>query len=212
MRARFQRAAWMFFGLTGGTIIMRDFTIYNNATNCPGAPSTACAGNNCDACVFVNPGATAFCEEAVGRMHLYSHNDEYTIAHEMGHCFTRNGGIDGLRDEYQRPCGSQDVENCSHTWMSVYSNNRFTYCTDATHGRTGIDFTAMRSQDRVFQGCTPVQFWGYFGNPPGMSPSQDSGWTWLNGRIPAPFPTDRTPEVLWMERFWNSALIGSFTN
>jgi hypothetical protein len=212
LRGKFSRAAWMFFGLTGGTIIMRSFTLFNNATNCSTTPSTACSGNACDACVFQNPGATAFCHETVGRLHLYEHNNERTIAHEMGHCFTRNGGIDGLRDEYERNrCGAQPA-NCSHTWMGVYEDNRFQLCTDATHGRTGIHSVLNRSQDRLFQGCDPLESWGYFGNPPGTTSSQDSGWTWLNGRIPAAFPSDRTPEVLWMERFWNSTLIGAFTN
>lgn len=207
LQQRFQRAAWMFFGLTGGTHIMRSFTFFNNATNCSNTPSTACSGNACDACVFNDPSGSAYCHEAVGRMHLYTHDSEGVIAHEMGHCFTRNGGIDGLRDEYESRCGGP-VENCSHTWMALQINNAFTLCNDQTHGMTGVHGVLQRSQDRVFQGCSPLQSWGYYGNPPGSTPSQDSGWRWLNGRIPAPFPADRTPEVLWMERFWNSTLIG----
>jgi len=41
-------------------------------------------------------------------------------------------------------------------------------------------------------------------------PSQDAGWRWMNGRIPAAYPSYQTPEVLWMERFWSSGVIGRF--
>lgn len=42
------------------------------------------------------------------------------------------------------------------------------------------------------------------------TPSQKSGWTWMNGRIPAAYPSYQTPEVLWMERFRGSGIIGRF--
>jgi hypothetical protein len=92
--------------------------------------------------------------------------------------------------------------------MGEENNNHFTLCTQENHGRTGTDYTAQRSEDRVNTACSPQEQWGYFGTPPGTTLSQDSGWRWLNGRIPAAYPSDRTPEVLWMERFWNSTLIG----
>ncbi len=208
-RMRFQRAAWMFFGMTGGTQIIRSLRFYNNAYACDWAPSTACSGNACDACIFFDyeQDATAFCHETVGRLHLYQYNTEDTITHEMGHCFTRNGGIDGLRDEYENRC-STSRSSCAQTWMGLRGNNQLLLCTQQNHGRAGVDENQFRSEDRVNTACSPAQQWGYFGVPPGSSLSQDSGWTWLNGRIPAPYPSDRTPEVLWMERFWSRTLIG----
>lgn len=213
IRQRFRRTAWMLYGLTGGTVIIRSYQFFNS-TDCDGLPLTACNGN-CSVCMRYSPGTTANCNGLDGRVWVYLHNNEYSLTHEFGHCFTRNGGVDYVRDEYD-PNGNR---SCAHTWMAQKDNNTMTLCTDETHGHTGSNQVLHRTQAWVNQ--TATASWGYYysaglgggggvGGIGGGFPTQDSGWRWMNGRIPAAYPAYQTPEVLWMERFWTSPFIGRF--
>lgn len=205
VREQFRRAAWLFFGMTGGSHVIRSYRFYNNSW-CDAFPDTACDGGSCDVCVEASGNSDCVSTVTVPVSASYR-----TIAHEFGHCLTRISSFDGLRDEYRDDACPSDRPTCPHTLMAgapiVASWNARNLCTDQTHFRTGVNwdiYAEARSQsdDNVSCGAVWRAYPFYF--------PLTSGWTWLNGRTVASFPAGQSAHVLPFEHFWSSTVLGRF--
>ena len=136
IREQFRRAAWLFFGMTGGSHVIRSYRFYNNSW-CDAFPDTACDGGSSDLCVEATGSA-----DCVSTVTVPADTTNYRqIAHEFGHCLTRISGFDGLRDEYRSGiCSGSKRPTCPHTIMTSNGmpwNARY-LCTDQNHWRTGV--------------------------------------------------------------------------
>jgi hypothetical protein len=161
IRTSFQRAAWQFFGLTGGTHVVRSYRYYNNAVACDDgwpADEFACAGGGCQVCL--SPGAGGANYNGLGKITLYRNGgggaQEWlqggnVIVHEFGHMYA---GHNPNGDEYQDVSGT-DRSACQHTWMSQYGENAFTFCTPANQGGSDPERTrsGMRSGVHGSRAC-----------------------------------------------------------
>ncbi len=95
-----RRAAWRFYAMTGGTFVLRDYRLINNANQCDDAwpvDQYACEGTACRLCLVdgVSPACRSY-TQGNGKISL-CRDDWYSpnvIAHEFGHSFV------GLPDEY----------------------------------------------------------------------------------------------------------------
>lgn len=206
IRTAFQRAAWQFFGMTGGTHIIRSFRYYNNATACDDpnpADEYACYGSGCQVCL--SPGTGRANYNGLGKITLYANGGGNaatwmrggsTIVHEFGHMYA------GLPDEYVEFPGTLTFPGCAHTRMAADADNAFTLCTPANHRATGYSFPFSRTH----QGPVCV-------NPSGVvyqvSHSR-SLWQelWEDGALTAQFPSTQTQDLLRMREFFSSSVIG----
>jgi hypothetical protein len=149
IRAAMRQAAWAFYGVTGGTHVLRSFRFYNNAVTCDdGWPvyDTACGGSHCSICLNPNTGNANYVGNKIfmyfnpgGQPEWQSGGGDVTV-HELMHVFgglTNGGPITNLGDEYANIEGGSRA-TCEHSWMGVYVDNHFTACTPTTHRATGL--------------------------------------------------------------------------
>lgn len=202
IRQIYTRAAWMFFGVTGGSRVVRSYRFMNGPMLCNTSAAVACGGERCDVCVHGRTGRASCMGETLVNAYLSSRED--TITHEFGHCFLRSPGVaDGLPDEYRdrvsdcRPPGGS-VTECGSSVMGTWNNNEMLYCTPETHIQIGTNWTLGRSQFQRNVSCGNT--W--------IRRNRTDNWTWIRDRIAQPYPSYQTPEVLRFERFWGSQLIG----
>ena len=208
IRASFRRAAWQFYGLTGGTQLVRSFRFINDANQCDDgwpAEEYACEGGGCNVCLA--PGSGTGNANFTGKVTLYATASDGSgppqwlqgsnvIVHEWGHAL-----ID--HDNEYTNVGGTDRATCGHSWMGPFDDNQFTLCTAATHRQTALNWNLSRSQ----QGPTHI-----FGSTSYSHGDARSDWTkmWDDGRLAVAYPSAQTPEVLRLSPFWGSAVIGRF--
>jgi hypothetical protein len=157
IRRAMREGAWRFYGLSGGTHVVRTFT-YNEGT-CTGANICFRNRTSCRAVVNLTGGTPSwgltFCS-AFGSTAGFSAtspgpaNDAIILAHEFGHLLTANGGSNHLWDEYFQSSDLNPVCDattytlrlCEHSLMAdtTFWRRLNTYCTARTHDRVGEVF------------------------------------------------------------------------
>lgn len=140
IRATLRQAAWRFYGVTGGTQLLRSFR-YN--------PSGACS--NVHVCWRNRPklAGCAFDGQAVtdtmtGSVHICSlpmfgnvGPNAATLSHEFGHAFAKLADEYWASNDFAKICGFSGVgiRRCSHSVMGYQFDNRNSLCTSQSHDR-----------------------------------------------------------------------------
>ena len=204
IRTAMRRAAWQFYGLTGGAHVIRSYQYFHNAHYCDNghpADEYACSGSGCQICLSPNTGRSNY--NGLGKITLYANAGGDTarwmqggnvIVHEFAHAYI------GLPDEYVEV--PTTFSGCAHTWMSTAVDNAFTLCTPASHRSTGLSYPFSRTHQGA-NNVTPA-YVVY------QTPDPRSNWQelWDDGVLVTQFPSGQTQEVIRMREFFSSSVIG----
>lgn len=216
IRGEFRRAAWMFYGITGGTHTIYSYRFYNNATGCESV--SGCSGLFCNVCVHSGTGMK-HCETAIDQVSVsmdHVQNSGDTLVHEFSHCFAGQQGY----ENYRNRCDSVGWCQCPEgigpgmvnpsipvsvpSWMGVYETNNFVYSSSQDHRRTAVNWDLLRTQ----QGPNQVACNG------GWTPSGDPSTDWErmdSSDVPVNFPNAVDAQTAPQHRlsaFWYSTSLG----
>jgi hypothetical protein len=212
----FREAAWRFYGLSGGTMLLRNFRYFNNANQCDdGWPvdQAACSGSWCRFCLTYNC-PRSYTRYTDGMVMLCGQNgaqwqNPAIIAHEATHSIYM-WSTDHAADEYSPgfPATFQ-VSDCNNTTMADTANCPNTYCASTTHRRTVWD-TASSPATSI---AGPTAFW------PGNSDSTHPDTMWDDmynyGWVPFAYPVSgpaylaQNPSAYAFGGFYTNTSLGS---
>ncbi len=219
IRDRFQTASWQLWFATHGTLLLRSFRLYNNATGCHTWPNDdyACAGGGCNYCVVSS--ATACTSNYNGaKVTLCQNPNPYTsrtIVHEAGHAYLN------LRDNYHYTSASCPAWNtlddkriwslCSHSYMAQYQvGNRKSFCNDMAHrsgmedwrGLSASNTWAPVSDGPIAYDCSGYALWTNWG----------FDWSALNNYAPMDLPSGWSATNADHSGFYDRSSLGRFLN
>jgi len=216
IRTSFRQAAWQLFGISGGNRLIRSYEFFNDANACDDgwpAENSACYGEGCAVCLSPSFGTSNY--NGTGKVTLYAAGPNTSgtpaafmannwggtswmqggnvIVHEFGHMLLGLDNSGSAGDEYVTVNGN-DLDACGHTWMGLYVDNQFTFCTPANHRGVGYDFNLTRSHrgPQSVTGTTTFQIGD------ARSDWQDM---WDDGHLAAQFPSYQTQELIRMRHF-----------
>lgn len=217
-----REAAWRFYGVTGGTQLLRDITyrapgVCDRVTICfrnrPRGGTGGCVHNS----AIANPveGNAHICWDAVN----FTGAPNVSIAaamlsHEFTHLFTGTIASNHVHDEYHRGayCGSTLLlRRCMHSTQGGRPPTLVSYCTDATHNSVTEVFAPLvpalgspigvTSGGRTYIECTVITT--------AVDGRANAAWThlWNVGVAPAPHPRWSADNHNFVN-FANSTLVG----
>lgn len=211
----FRTAAWLFYAMTHGSWLIRDFRVINNAHQCDDAwpvDQFACEGTGCRFCLVDVPSGVNNCRsmaDSLGKISLCSTtgwDSPQVIVHELGHA------ILGLPDEYHDT--SSDCPHprswplCWHSMMSGYQT--YSFCNDIAHRTAQEDWRGLLgttqpwapvSNGPVAYDCYGNSFWT----------NASSMWSVLNTYAPFALPADWSPHNRRLLEFTSDQMVGSFS-
>lgn len=227
IRDSFREAAWLVYGISGGTVRLSDFRIVNDANQCDDGgwiSNFACEGTDCNYCIRQDCGGRrSWYDSVTGMVTMCPSEDGISlptwrqpnvIAHESGHMYM------GLADEYDEfnwpdytpTCPARDIWGlCGHSLMSDYYNNKWSVCTSLGHSTIQEDWRGMSNPtpwppDRVINGPNAYDCAGH-----AFSNSASAAWATINAYAPLDHPMSLSPHNHRFPNFWGYGWVGAFS-